>query len=85
MMNLKPLWPTCREVTERLAQSDYEDSPEIILLGMKIHLSICGPCVAFLKQIKFMSKAMVAKFKAQREIVGLDQIQQRILTSLRSL
>lgn len=75
--------PSCREVTQKLAEGEFENLPWHKCLLIRMHLSMCAHCSRFASQLGLINQALRNMWRGKPDIGTLDAVKRRILTRLR--
>ncbi|MBI5631309.1 MAG: zf-HC2 domain-containing protein [Elusimicrobia bacterium] len=84
-MIMDGLLPTCREVTRKLAEGEFEILPWHRRLLARLHLGMCGHCSRFARQLGLISEALRKAWKRKPDPGTLDGAKRRILSALRKI
>lgn len=82
-MIIDKFMPSCREVTRKLAEGEFENLPWHKRLLMRMHLSMCAHCGRFARQLGLISQALQDMWRRKPDPGTLDTVKRRILTRLR--
>lgn len=82
-MIMERFMPSCREVTDRLAEGELENAPWHTRLLVRWHLSMCAHCKRFARQLELIAKALRDMWKGRPDPGTLDAAKRRILSRLR--
>jgi len=77
------MMPTCRDVSRRIATGEVESLPFSRRLLVTLHVSMCGRCARFARELRRIGEAARARWKpdpADRET--LDRLERVVLQHL---
>lgn len=82
-MILERLMPSCREVTDRLAEGELKNLPWHARLLVRWHLSMCAHCARFARQLELIGKALRELWSHQPALERLKALKGRIMARLK--
>lgn len=82
-MIIERFMPSCREVTDRLAEGELENAPWHKRLLIRMHLSMCAHCNRFARQLELIGKALREHWTHQPPLDRLEAIKRRVMTRLK--
>lgn len=82
-MNMMWFMPSCREITDRLAEGESESAPWRMRLLIRMHLAMCVHCGRFAGQLALIAKALRERWTAEPRPEFLDAVKRRILARLK--
>lgn len=82
-MSIERFMPSCREVSDRLAEGEVENLPWFTRLLLRWHLSMCEHCRRFARQIELISRALREHWNHQPSPERLKELKRRIMARLK--
>ena len=76
--------PPCREVASKLARGEFEGASWRARLIVRLHLFMCHHCRRFARQMRLVSEGLRTAWEGKPSREGLDAVQRRILSRLKS-
>ncbi|OGR88415.1 MAG: hypothetical protein A3J74_05620 [Elusimicrobia bacterium RIFCSPHIGHO2_02_FULL_57_9] len=77
--------PSCREVTQKLAEGEFETLPWHHRMLVRMHLAMCEHCGRFARQLGLISQALRNIWTGKPAPGTLDAVKRRLLTRLRKV
>ncbi len=74
--------PTCKEISERMSSGEFESAFFLTRLLVRMHLSMCGHCKRYARQIENITAAVREKAKRLVDRERLAGLKKRIIGRL---
>lgn len=74
--------PSCKEMSERVSSGEFEGASFLMRFLVRVHLSMCGHCERYARQIKHISQAVREKAERSVDLDRLAVLKKRIIGRL---